>query len=285
MNIMDKSETLSARSADTGVNGNNRYQKMFQAHQENGKQVFMPFTVLGWPNKTQSLAIIETMIASGASALELGLAFSDPMADGPIIQQASKTVIDNGFKVDDALELLQAVREKTDTLPIGVLVYFNMVLARGIPEFFKAMKAAGVDGILIADLPAELLNEVALAAQEEEICLICIVSPLTSPERLAKICTYASGFLYVVSRLGITGVEDTPDAQLSQLIKTVRQNTALPMLVGFGISTPERAQEMKAFGADGVIVGSRIIQVMDSADSFDAGLKTLSGYLKEMASA
>lgn len=241
---------------------NNRYARMFSRLGEDTSKAFIPFTILGWPNRDASLQMIKTMINSGAHALELGLAFSDPMADGVIIQEADKETLASGFKVKDALALLKDIRRYHEDIPIGLLVYYNMVLARGIDRFFQELGEAGVDGVLIADLPVENMQEVAEAAKANHIQLICIVSPLTTNERLQKINQYAGGFLYVVSRLGITGVEENFDASLHDLMTRLKSQTQLPLCVGFGISKPEHAQQMINAGADGVIIGSRIIQMV-----------------------
>jgi tryptophan synthase alpha chain len=259
-----------------------RYERMFAQHRQAGKKVFIPFTVLGWPNRINSLAIIEQMIESGASALELGLAFSDPMADGPIIQKAAKEVINAGFTVNDAFELLETVRQQHDRIPIGLLVYYNMVLAQGVETFFSRLSAVGVDGILIADLPIDMMEEVVRSARQYNIRLIYIVSSLTTEDRLKQIGQYAGGFLYVVSRLGITGVEESCTESLSPLIQKLRAGSTLPLCVGFGVSSPANARQMLDAGADGVITGSRIIQIVETANTFEQGKAALTCFLDTM---
>ena len=176
---------------------NSRYKVRFEQLHKSGHKAFMPFTVLGWPDANKSLAIIEQMVKSGVSALELGIAFSDPVADGPIIQSATYETISSGFGVNDAFKLISKVRKLDQNIPIGILVYFNTVLAQGIDKFFVMAKDAGVDGILIADLPVENAVEVIPAAESTGIDLIFIVSPVTNKERLHKILAHASGFLYL----------------------------------------------------------------------------------------
>lgn len=253
-----------------------RYEKRFAQLKAAGQKAFIPFTLLGWPQRETSLQMVKTMISAGASALELGLAFSDPAADGPIIQAAAGEVIANGFRVDDALALLKEIRALDAELPIGLLVYYNLVLARGVERFFTEIAAVGVDGVLIPDLPPELAQEAHEAARRHGIDLIFIVSPLTDEARLQKILARASGFLYVVSRLGITGVEARYDDTLSALLQRVRQYSSLPACVGFGISTPAHARQMLDLGADGVITGSAVIQCQQQNP---AGLES---YLKSM---
>lgn len=242
----------------------NRYDQRFAQLKAAKKRAFIPFTLLGWPNRDRSLSIIKTMIDSGASALELGLAFSDPIADGPTIQRAAFETLSSGFKVSDAFDLVRNIRTLDSEIPIGLLVYYNMILAHGARPFFEQARDAGADGILVADLPPEAAEELAPAAQEYSLTLIFIVSPLTSAERLDLILKHAGGFLYAVSRLGITGVEERYDTQLKNLIDKVHARTQLPVCVGFGISTPDQARAMLALGADGVITGSRIIALVNS---------------------
>jgi len=243
----------------------NRYEARFSRLRDAGKKAFIPFTLLGWPDREKSLEIIKLMIASGASALELGWAFSDPIADGPVIQRAAFETLALGFSVGDALSLISEVRQLDEEIPIGLLVYYNMVLAQGVDSFFAQAKNSGVDGVLVADVPPESADEITPLAQQHGICPIFIVSPLTTEQRLAMIVQHAAGFLYAVSRLGITGTEQRYDAQLEDMIARVRKKTELPLCVGFGISTPEQAKSMLALGADGVITGSRIIQLVERA--------------------
>jgi tryptophan synthase alpha chain len=238
----------------------NRYQKRFQSLKAQNQKAFMPFTILGWPTPDVSMAILEGMIQGGASMLELGLAFSDPAADGPVIQAAALETLESGFKVKDSVALIRRIRLVDEEIPIGLLVYYNMVLAQGIDRFFSTMAEAGVDGVLIADLPPENIGEIKEAAQKAGIQIIFIVSTLTTPERLQAILKHAGGFLYVVSRLGITGVDARYDIALPDLLKTIARVTEIPTCVGFGISTPEQAHTMTALGADGVITGSQVIQ-------------------------
>ncbi len=228
-----------------------RYKIRFEQLSQNNSKAFIPFTVLGWPDVNKSLTIIEQMIKSGVSALELGIAFSDPVADGPVIQKATFETISSGFSVNDAFKLISQVRKLDQNIPIGILVYFNTVLAKGIEKFFALAKGAGVDGILIADLPPENAAEVLPAAQATGIDLIFIVSPVTNQDRLNKILTHASGFLYLVSRLGVTGTAErsnSKDLELKNLIQQTKSMTHLPICAGFGISSVADAQSMFTLG-------------------------------------
>lgn len=265
----------------------NRYAVRFGQLQKEGRKAFIPFTLLGWPDLQTSREVIQTMIDSGVTALELGIPFSDPVADGPLIQEAACQTVANGFRVDDAFSLLREIRLQDEEIPIGLLVYYNLILVRGIERFFEDLCEAGVDGILIPDLPPEAAGEVFPVAQRFGIELIFIVSPLTSEKRLEVLKTYAGGFLYIVSRLGITGVEERYDTELKSLMAMIRSHIHLPLCVGFGISTPAHANTMVSLGADGVIVGSKIIQLIKSCveeNRSDAVRNDLGNYLNEMLS-
>jgi tryptophan synthase alpha chain len=266
-----------------------RYAKAFSDHQQQGGKAFIPFTLLGWPSATLSKEIVQTMIRAGATALELGIPFSDPVADGPVIQTAAQEALAQGFQVDDAMALLQEIRLMDEQIPIGLLVYYNVILARGVDRFFSDLSNAGVDGILIPDLPPESAGEVFPVAQRHGIELIFIASPLTSTERLGLMTQYAGGFLYIVSRLGITGVEERYDDTLESLLENLKTQTSLPLCVGFGISKPEHAQRMFSLGADGVIVGSHILQRIREGLKGDpsgkAALRDLYNYLVQMRDA
>jgi tryptophan synthase alpha chain len=262
----------------------NRYAEKFAQLKKVGSKAFIPFTMLGYPNRNTCLETMKTFVDSGASALELGLAFSDPMADGPTIQQAANETIATGFSVDDAFSLIADIRQYNADIPIGLLVYYNMILKCGPAMFYEKAGKSGVDGILIADLPAECADEVADHATKNNIDQIFIVSTLTNKKRLKDILKHAGGFLYAVSRIGITGVEERYDAQLKDLIDRVREQSKLPVCIGFGISTPEQAKTMCELGADGVITGSKIISIInENRNCSDAA--TLSQFLKTMVAA
>jgi tryptophan synthase alpha chain len=207
------------------------------------------------------------MAHSNVAALELGFAFSDPVADGPVIQAATAQVLKQNFTVEDALTQVRMTRALNEDMPIGLLVYLNMVMARGAEQFFKDVAGAGVDGVLIADMPPEMADEVSEAAKAADVALIFIISPLTDENRLRLISRYAGGFLYAVSRLGITGVDERVDDDLQNLIQRAKSICELPVLVGFGISSPQHAANMVALGADGVITGSKVLQLVEQRET------------------
>ncbi len=262
-----------------------RYNERFVKLKADKKKAFMPFTMLGWPDRDTCLKTIKTMIQSGATALELGIAFSDPIADGPTIQQAAVETITSGFSVTDAFNLIADARKFDAHIPIGLMVYYNMVLKYGPEAFYAKAKEAGVDGVLIVDLPPEESSNITYLSRQNKLAQIFIVSPMTTGHRLELILKQASGYLYVVSRLGITGVHEDFDQRLQGLLSTVKQSTNLPLLVGFGISTPEHAKRMLSLGADGVITGSRVIDLVRKSPNDQQALLNYLASMVEASSA
>jgi tryptophan synthase alpha chain len=253
-----------------------RYKQRFAELNKAQKRAFIPFTLLGWPDKTRCLQTIKCMIESGVTALELGIAFSDPVADGPVIAKAAFETLESGFKVADAFALLREARKLDDKIPIGILVYYNVILAYGLERFFKAAKESGVDGVLVADLPVESSSEVVPHAQANDVDLIFIVSPVTPFERLDQIVTVCGGFVYFVSRLGVTGTDRIASglSELRDLVEELKKRTDLPVCAGFGVSNPNNANMLFGIGMDGVIVGSKVVETIRDNDNFAADLKT-----------
>lgn len=246
------------------------------ALEKKGSPLFIPFTVLGDPGKESSLKILETLVESGADALELGFPFSDPPADGPVIQAADMRALKAGIRTDDCFDLLKAIRSKTE-IPIGLLMYYNLIYQRGVDRFYGECAAAGVTSVLIADLPLEHAEEVLPYAKNHGIAPVFIVSEIASDDRIKAISKIADGYLYVVSYVGITGVEDSVlEDRLSSTIQRIRQYTDLPLCVGFGINSASQVKTVVQAGADGVIVGSRIIRVIPNFESVGAVCKELS---------
>jgi len=229
---------------------------------------YLPYLMLGYPTSETCLAAAKILLDTGAHGLELGLPFRDPVADGPVIEFAGNKVLDRGFTVDNALGLVQRIRALNATAPLTIMSYYNMLLARGVDKFAADFAAAGAAGILIPDLPLERTDEILPALGKHGLKLIFMASPLTTATRLQKISAVAEGFIYVVTRLGITGAEANYSSQLMELFTRVKQNTALPAIAGFGISKPEDVTTMLNAGADGAIIGSRLVEILED---FDAG--------------
>lgn len=241
-----------------------------------GRPLFIPFTVLGDGGREGSEQVLRTYIENGADALEVGLPFSDPTADGPIIQAADKRALDAGITVDDCFAILKAATKK-HPVPVGMLVYYNLIFKRGADKFYADCKASGVTSVLVADLPLEHAGDIAAAAQKHGIQPVFMVSEQTPDERLTRIAKAADGYLYLVSYLGVTGKNNEIDASgLKKLLTRCRAKTDLPLCVGFGIHTPEHVRAVVAAGADGVIVGSRLVAAMPDVSAMQTLCRSLS---------
>jgi tryptophan synthase alpha chain len=233
------------------------------------KHVYMPYFTLGYPTEALSLKVIRTLIEEGVDGLELGLPFRDAVADGPIIQAAANQALDRGFTVDKALELVRKIRALAPTLPLTLMCYYNMLVARGVEKFIRDFAKAGIDGILIPDLPPERAEEILPAAKKHGVQTIFIASLLSDAARLKTIAAVASGFVYVVPRLGITGLTQNFDEDLAGVFKRIRKATPLPLIAGFGIAEPAHATQMFEAGATGAISGSKVVKLVTDAYAKD----------------
>ncbi len=220
----------------------------------------MPFLVALDPDFKTSLQVA-TQLSQEGDFLEIGFPYSDPLADGPTIQAADNRALKNGATASSVLSMIKALREKTK-IPITVLVYVNLVLQAGIDKFYKKAVESGVDGVLIPDAPIEEIAPFAQAAKKYGLQQIFLVAQTTDNQRLKKILQHAQGFLYLVSVLGVTGARQKFGHETQKFIKRIRQQTDLPLCVGFGVSTPAQFKVMIQAGADGVIVGSAIVDVI-----------------------
>src|SRR5512137_915863 len=249
------------------------------------RPAFIGFTVAGDPDQGTCIRATMALIEGGTDILELGVPFSDPIADGPTIQKADERSLAAGTKVDTVFAIVRELRKKTN-VPIVFLAYYNMVYHRGISRFYQEAYEAGVDGILIADMPVEESDDVYETALRYEIDPIFLVTQTTSDERIKKIAARAHGYLYLVAVLGVTGVRDTVSTGAIDLLQRVRRQTKIPLALGFGISAPEHAKVCAGAGADGVIVGSAIVDIvgknLDTPDKMEQELKV---YVEQMKKA
>jgi tryptophan synthase alpha chain len=225
------------------------------------RPAFIGFTVAGDPDRETCIRAAMALIDGGTDILELGVPFSDPVADGPTIQKADERSLAAGTTVDTVFAIVRELRKKTD-VPIVFLAYYNMVYHRGIDRFYQEAHEAGVDGILIADMPVEESDDVYETALRYGIDPIFLITQTTSDERIKKIAARAHGYLYLVAVLGVTGVRDTVSSGAIDLLQRVRNHTQIPLALGFGISTPDHAKVCAGAGADGVIVGSAIVEIV-----------------------
>jgi len=251
-----------------------RYASMFERLGEEG--AFIPFVTLGDPEPGLSAQILEALVAGGADALELGIPFSDPTADGPTIQAAAARALEAGVTPADCWKLLASVRAAHPDLPIGLLVYANLVVNHGTPAFYAEAAKAGVDSVLIADAPTLEIEPFAQCAAEHGIEPVLIAPPNADAERLQRIAQVSRGYTYVVTRSGVTGANDDFRFEHERLLTTLKEAGAPPPVFGFGISKPEHARQAIASGAAGAISGSAVVahipRLMDDPPALVAAL-------------
>ena len=264
----------------------NRYHTMFSRLEQEKAGAFIPFVTIGDPNLDQSYTIIRTLILAGADALELGLPFSDPIADGPTIQAANIRALSQPTSTQACLDLVARIREEFPELPIGLLLYSNLIVAKGINHFYRIAKQAGVDSVLIADVPIRESKPFRLAAKEAGIAPVFIVAPNVKDETLRQIASYGRGYTYLLSRVGVTGAETQAQAPASDMIDRLKLYGAAPAVLGFGISSPEQVAQALESGAMGAISGSAVVNIIEQhLGDKDAMLEALARFVFEMKSA
>jgi tryptophan synthase alpha chain len=233
------------------------------------KPIFMPYFPLGYPDLDTSMDVIESLAKNGADLIEVGLSFSDTLADGPVIQHATQIALEKGITVKKSLEAVKELRKRGMDIPLILMGYYNPMLAYGLEKFVRDAKEAGADGFIIPDLPMEESEEftsVVGADRDPPLPLIPMLAPTSSPERMEMIARNAQGFIYLVSVIGITGERKSLAEGLGDLIAQVRENTSALVCVGFGIGTPEQAKEVGAM-ADGVIVGTACVRTIGGSET------------------
>jgi len=263
-----------------------RYEKMFIDLKKKNEGAFIPFMVLGDPNPAESEAILEVLIEAGADALELGIPFSDPVADGPVIQAADNRALESGASTDVCLAIIARVREKYRDIPIGLLVYANLVLRGGIDNFYTRSAESGVDSVLVADIPAAASKPFSDAAIKAGIDPVYIVPPNADDEKLPEIAALSKGYTYFLGRLGVTGTDREMETPASSRVEILKNAGAPPVVVGFGISRPEHVRAALDAGADGAIAGSAMVNII--AGNLENPKKTredLSAFVRAMKAA
>jgi tryptophan synthase alpha chain len=246
------------------MSGIDRIAEAFESARANGRRAaLMPYLMAGYPDLDRSREIARAYVRGGADLIELGVPFSDPLADGPVIHAAGVAALAAGVHVADALSV---VREVADEVPVVVMCYANLVLVRGLERFADMLVSVGASGLIVPDLPLEEAPATLAALDARGLALVPLVAPTTPDERLAQIGARARGFLYTVSVTGTTGERAANDGGLADVVARARANTAVPVAVGFGISTPEQAAAAAEAGAAGVIVGSRLVRAAEDED-------------------
>jgi tryptophan synthase alpha chain len=230
-----------------------------------GHAALMPYFPLGFPDAQTSLDVITAMSTAGADAFEIGLSFSDPLADGPVIQHATQIALEKGITVKQSLAMIAELRRRGVTQPFLVMGYYNPILAYGLERFVAEAAAAGADGFIVPDLPPEEANGLDRLCRARNLGLIYFLAPTSTDDRLKLVAEKARGFIYLVSLTGVTGARTQLSDRLGELVKRVRHATSTPIAIGFGVSTPEQASEVSHL-ADGVIVGSALVHVVDRAE-------------------
>jgi len=263
-----------------------RISKVFKNLRLNKRSAFIPYITAGDPDIELSQMILESLPLGGADIIEIGMPFSDPMADGPSIQESSLRSLNNGHDMNKTLMMIERFRIKDKETPIVLMGYFNPILQFGIKSFINKCEEVGVDGLIVVDLPIEHSDEICIPAQKSGIDFINFITPTTNKERLKQILNVSSGFLYFVSIAGITGTKAPDNKIIEELIKNVKQNTDLPIGVGFGIKSSSQVEEISNF-SDAIVVGSAIVNEIDSLKikNFDNDLvvKNMIDFLLELS--
>lgn len=244
------------------MNGVKHITETFDHVRSQGRAALMPYFTLGYPNLDDSLPIVEAIANAGADLIELGIPFSDPLADGPTIQRSTHIALEGGMTVQHCLAITSQLRERGVTQPLLLMGYYNPILAYGVSRFVAGAAASGADGFIVPDLPPEEAKEMHAACEQHQLALIFLLAPTSPPERVAYLSRQTSGFLYLVSLTGVTGARQDLPSDLDDFISRVREQTSTPVAVGFGISTPVQAKVVGRV-ADGVIVGSALINAVD----------------------
>ncbi|GAA6181129.1 MULTISPECIES: tryptophan synthase subunit alpha [unclassified Shimia] len=243
-----------------------------------GKKAFVAYVMAGDPDYDTSLEIVKGLPAAGVDIIELGLPFTDPMADGPTIQLAGQRALDKGMTLEDTLDLATEFRRVDTTTPIVLMGYYNPIYSRGVDKFLIDAQTAGIDGLIVVDLPPEEDSELCIPAQAAGLNFIRLATPTTDDKRLPTVLQNTSGFVYYVSITGITGAAEAEATDVGPEVERIKASTDLPVIVGFGINTPEKAQNIASV-ADGAVVGSAIVGQIGAGKSVDevlAFVKTLS---------
>ena len=253
-----------------------RIDAKFAALRAEEKKAFVAYMMAGDPDVETSLAVMKGMPAAGVDVIELGMPFTDPMADGPTIQLAGQRALEGGQTLQKTLDMVVEFRKSDATTPIVLMGYYNPIYSRGVEKFLADAKAAGIDGLIVVDLPPEEDDELCIPAQAAGLNFIRLATPTTDSRRLPKVLENTSGFVYYVSITGITGAAAAEAAAVAPEVARIKASTDLPVIVGFGIRTPETAQDIASI-ADGCVVGSAIVSEIADGKSVDEVLAFVKG--------
>ncbi|RII37913.1 tryptophan synthase subunit alpha [Pseudooceanicola sediminis] len=255
-----------------------RIDATFAALKQSNRKGFVAYIMAGDPDEARSLAVMKGLPAAGVDVIELGVPFTDPMADGPTIQLAGQRALEAGMTLDKTLAMARVFRADDDTTPIVLMGYYNPIYSRGVETFLAEAQEAGIDGLIVVDLPPEEDDELCLPAQAAGLNFIRLATPTTDARRLPKVLTNTSGFVYYVSITGITGAAEANAAAVAPEVSRIKASTDLPIIVGFGVKTPETARAIAGI-ADGCVVGSAIVEQIASGKPVDEIL----GFVKSLS--
>ena len=262
----------------------NRIDARFSELQSAGRKALVPFVTAGDPSLEATVPVLHALVDAGADLLELGVPFSDPMADGPVIQRSSERALARGAGARYVLECVRAFRQRDDATPVVLMGYLNPVEIRGYAAFAAEAAAAGVDGVLLVDLPPEEAGELRAALAAQGLALILLASPTTPEARLRRLCGDAQGYLYYVSFAGVTGADQLDPAAAGGRLQALRAAAAVPVVAGFGIRDAAGAAAM-ATDADGVVVGSALVAALAGAADVDTAVARATGFLAPLRAA
>ncbi|PKA65560.1 Tryptophan synthase alpha chain [Apostasia shenzhenica] len=256
----------------------------FNRLREQGKVAFIPFITAGDPDLSTTSKALKSLDSCGSDIIELGLPYSDPLADGPVIQAASTRALAKGTNFDSVISMLQEVRPHV-SCPIALFSYYNPILKRGVAKFMSIIENVGVHGLVVPDVPLEETQILRSEAAKHNIDLVLLTTPTTPNDRMKAIAEASEGFLYLVSSVGVTGARSSVSLRVQYLLQEIKKATNKPVAVGFGISKPEHVKQVAGWGADGVIVGSAMVKILGEAKSTEEGLKELESFTKLLKAA
>ncbi|XP_015690257.1 tryptophan synthase alpha chain-like [Oryza brachyantha] len=256
----------------------------FSRLREQGKTAFIPFITAGDPDLATTSKALKILDSCGSDVIEVGVPYSDPLADGPVIQAAATRALKKGTTFDSVIAMLKGVIPEL-SCPIVLFTYYNPILKRGVQNFLAIIKQAGVHGLVVPDLPLEETTLLRNEAIMQGIELVLLTTPTTPIERMKEIAKASEGFIYLVSSVGVTGARSNVNLHVEYLLQEIKKVTDKPVAVGFGISTPEHVKQIAGWGADGVIIGSAIVRQLGEAASPEEGLKRVEEYAKSMKAA
>jgi len=256
----------------------------FAELREQGKTALIPFIVAGDPDLATTAKALKILDACGSDVIELGVPYSDPLADGPVIQASATRALAKGTTFDDVISMVKEVTPEL-SCPVSLFTYYNPILKRGIPNFMTIVKEAGLRGLVVPDVPLEETEFLRSEAAKNNLELVLLTTPTTPNERMEKITQASEGFIYLVSAVGVTGTRTNVSGKVQSLLQDIKKVTEKPVAVGFGVSTAEHVKQIAGWGADGVIVGSAMVRLLGESASPEEGLKMLEELAKNLKSA